>query len=309
MEPMLSERQTILVVDDEKINRTVLADLLKAEYQVLIAKDGAQALERARQHGAIDLILLDVMMPDMDGYDVLKQLKDDDKTKDIPVIFITARNSVDDEEIGLNLGASDYIGKPFSPAIVRARTGNLLRLVRQRKLLEVLAGRDGLTEIPNRRSFDVTLEREYRRCQREAAPLSLAMIDVDFFKQYNDHYGHAKGDWVLKSVARALNCALGRPGDMIARYGGEEFVLVMPVTDAAGARKVAENARVAVEMLQLPHEASSVAPYVTISVGGSTLLDTVHDTQQLQEQADQQLYLAKQNGRNRVVWHQANGQA
>ncbi|MBK7002581.1 MAG: diguanylate cyclase [Rhodoferax sp.] len=297
------ERQSVLVVDDERINRTVLADLLKAEYQVLLAKSGEQALERALQDNAVDLILLDVMMPEMDGYEVIRQLKQHDKTRDIPVIFITALNSVGDEEMGLSLGASDYIGKPFSPAIVRARVGNLMRFVHQRKLLEALAGRDGLTEIPNRRTFDETLVRELRRNAREGGNLSLAMIDVDYFKQYNDHYGHARGDWVLKSVARALSRVLSRPSDFVARYGGEEFVLIMPDTDAKGARAVAELARTAVEALAIAHEKSNVAPYITVSVGGSTVTAKNLSELELAQQADARLYDAKHHGRNRVVWH------
>lgn len=299
---MNNDRQRILVVDDERINRSVLADLLSDDYQVLLAKSGAQALERVAQDNCIDLILLDVMMSDMDGYAVIRRLKDDARTMAIPVVFITALDSEGDEERGLNLGASDYIRKPFNPAIVRARVGNLLSFVRQRKLLETLAGRDGLTEIANRRRFDEALAREFRRKEREASCLSVAMIDVDYFKQYNDRYGHARGDWALKAIARALSFALNRPADLVARYGGEEFALILPDTDAKGGRAVAESVRTAVELLHIPHELSPVAPYVTISLGGCSVVQTPPSAAQLMEIADARLYAAKQQGRNRVVW-------
>ncbi len=296
------ERQKVLIVDDERVNRTILADLLKGEHQVLLAKNGAQTLERVAQDRSIDLILLDVMMPDMDGYEVLRHLKADDKTKDIPVMFITALNSSGDEESGLRLGACDYIGKPFSPAIVQARVANLLRFVRQRKMLEVLAGRDGLTEIANRRLLDETLHREWSRTQRLGQPLSLAFIDIDCFKQYNDRYGHAGGDAVLRQVARHLTWSLGRPTDFVARYGGEEFLLILPDTDAAGGRDLSEKVRAGIEGMKIPHDSSGPAAYVTISIGGVTSRGSADAAASIVEAADAMLYEAKRQGRNRVLW-------
>lgn len=298
----MTEKHRILVVDDERLNRSILSDLLKAEHQVLLAKNGEQALARIESDADIDLILLDVMMPGMDGYEVLRRLKQTDQAISIPVIFITALSSTGDEELGLTLGAVDYITKPFHPAIVKARVDNHLRFVRQRKLLETLAGKDGLTEIDNRRSFDEALDREWRRAQRSGKPVSLAMIDVDYFKQFNDAYGHAKGDHVLKAVANALVGSLHRPGDLAARYGGEEFVALFPETDAQAAHHMAEVLRQAVESLGLPHEKSDTAPHVTVSIGGFSVTADVSDPASLVERADCMLYRAKRQGRNQTAW-------
>ena len=295
-------KQRVLVVEDEKINRTILSALLKDEVQVILAKSGEQALERLASDDQIDLILLDVLMPDMDGHEVLRRIKASDATRDIPVIFITALNSTNDEEKGLKLGASDYIGKPFSPAIVKARVSNLLRFVRQRKLLETLAGRDGLTEIPNRRAFDQALLQEIARSLRGGQTFSLGLIDVDFFKQYNDCYGHAAGDTTLKQVAKTLVGALRRPTDLAARYGGEEFVFILPESDTAGGVEVAEAIRQLVAELGIEHEKSGVAPHVTVSVGGITVSGQHGSAEELLMAADRQLYEAKRLGRNRVCW-------
>ncbi|MCF8029526.1 MAG: diguanylate cyclase [Desulfohalobiaceae bacterium] len=297
----MTDKASILVVDDERTNRKVLSDLLKENYQVLPAKNGEQALQRLQNDTDIDLVLLDVMMPDMDGYEVLRRMKAEEGTKDIPVIFITALDSAHDEEKGLRLGAADYITKPFHSAIVLARVENHLRFVRQRKLLESLAGRDGLTEIPNRRSFNDFLKREWQRCRRNEQPLSLAMVDVDFFKPYNDNYGHAAGDRVLKEVAWALTSVLNRPADMVARYGGEEFALLFPETKLSGAGNVAERARNAVEQLGIIHEHSPVVEYVTISVGVAGVVPEGEKFEGLVRAADDRLYQAKEEGRNRVA--------
>ncbi|MFA7291523.1 MAG: diguanylate cyclase [Rhodocyclaceae bacterium] len=298
----VQSKQRVLVVEDEKINRTILVALLKDEYQVILAKSGEQALERLASDDQIDLVLLDVLMPDMDGHEVLRHMKANDAMRDIPVIFLTALNSTHDEERGLKLGASDYIGKPFSPAIVKARVSNLMRFVRQRKLLETLAGRDGLTEIPNRRAFDQALLQEISRSLRSGQTFSLGLIDVDFFKQYNDCYGHAAGDTTLKQVAKTLAGALRRPNDLAARYGGEEFVFILPESDAAGGVEVAEAIRQVVSELGIEHEKSGVAPHVTVSVGGVTVSGRQGSAEELLMAADRQLYEAKRLGRNRVCW-------
>ncbi|HRM92838.1 MAG TPA: response regulator, partial [Alicycliphilus sp.] len=203
---------TLLIVDDDKHNRLLLTELFEGEYKIIQAKNGLQALELARAH-APDLILLDVLMPEMDGMAVIRALKRDDATRHIPVIFITALDSAADEELGLDLGAVDYIAKPFHPPIARVRVRNHLQIVHQRRLLEQIAALDGLTGIPNRRRFDEALAQEWSRCQRSGLPLSLIVADVDQFKQYNDTLGHAAGDRVLQDVAAALRQAARRPGD------------------------------------------------------------------------------------------------
>ena len=293
---------TLLVVDDEKQNRTLLTELLQGDHRIILAKDGKQALDRAREHHP-DLILLDVLMPEMDGYAVIRALKNDDQTRDIPVIFVTALDSAGDEERGLELGAVDYISKPFNPAIVRVRIRNHLQSVQQRRLLEQLAMLDSLTGIPNRRRFSEVYEQEWRRCMRDDVPLSLIVVDVDHFKAFNDNYGHAAGDEVLRRIASCLQTSLRRPGDFVARYGGEEFVMLLPGIDSEGARALSEHTRADIESLRIPHAFSAVAPWVTISLGGASRIPTEGTpSPELFSLADTYLYKAKHTGRNRVAW-------
>jgi diguanylate cyclase (GGDEF)-like protein len=292
----------ILIVDDEIMNLKVLADLLKDEYTPVLAGSGEQALKHAFSDFPPDLILLDVMMPHMGGYEVIKALKHNDKTNNIPVIFVTALNSIEDEEHGFMLGAVDYITKPFSSPIVKMRVRNHLRIVHQYKLLDQLAYLDGLTEISNRRRFEEVFHKEWARATRSGMPFSLAMVDVDYFKQYNDHYGHAMGDLTLQKIAKALDGVLRRPADFIARYGGEEFVMLLPETDPAAAKMIADRARQVVIEQNIPHNFSKVASLVSVSVGLATIyLDNKISPQTFLEAADQNLYQAKQRGRNRVV--------
>ncbi|MBF0273116.1 MAG: diguanylate cyclase [Magnetococcales bacterium] len=291
----------ILIVDDELFNIESLVGLLKSEYRIMVAKNGEQALRNLKPDTMPDLILLDIIMPEMDGFEVIRRLKAEPATRNIPVIFLTARNDVASETQGLHLGAVDYISKPFHPAIVHARLRTHLGLKHKMNLLERLVCLDGLTEIPNRRGFDETLEREWMRAMRSHEPISLILMDVDQFKQYNDHYGHSGGDICLRRVARALFEAKHRPGDFIARYGGEEFVAVLPDTDRNGMVQIGEQLRQAVESMGLPHALSTVAPYVTISLGGAVVIpEPGMGAAQLQQAADRMLYEAKHQGRNRL---------
>mgnify|MGYP000983171928 FL=1 len=293
---------TLLIVDDDKHNRLLLTELFEGEYKIIQAKNGLQALELARAH-APDLILLDVLMPEMDGMAVIRALKRDDATRHIPVIFITALDSAADEELGLDLGADDYIAKPFHPPIARVRVRNHLQIVHQRRLLEQIAALDGLTGIPNRRRFDEALAQEWSRCQRSGLPLSLIVADVDQFKQYNDTLGHAAGDRVLQDVAAALRQAARRPGDLAARYGGEEFVLLLPETDAPQAQQLADELLQRMAARKLPHPAASAAPCVTLSLGGITTIPASSVVApDFFERADAALYQAKAQGRNRWCW-------
>ncbi len=292
----------ILIVDDEKMNLKVLADLLKEDYSPILARNGEKALEYAFGDSSPDLILLDVVMPEMGGYEVIKHLKNNERTNHIPVIFVTSLDSVLDEEHGLKLGAVDYITKPFSPPIVKIRVHNHLRIVHQYKLLDQLAYLDGLTEISNRRRFEEVYKREWSRSARSSAPFSLAMVDVDFFKPYNDHYGHAMGDRTLQKIAKTLEDSLLRPADLIARYGGEEFIMMLPETDAFASKGVAERALQKIIELNIPHLYSQVADRVTVSIGlVTTQIEDSLTPQIFIAAADKNLYLAKENGRNRVV--------
>ncbi len=299
---MKEDKPRILIVDDEKINLKALADLLQDEYTVVLAKSGKEGLQRAREEPQPDLILLDVLMPDMGGFEVIRHLKHDDRTNQIPVIFITALSSAQEEEKGLRLGAVDYITKPFSHPIVKMRIHNYLQMMHKYRLLEQRANLDALTEIPNRGSFEETLEKEWKRATRNQSPLSVAMLDIDFFKQFNDLYGHLAGDEALQKVAGALQKTLQRPADLAARYGGEEFVLLLPETSGESALIVSERVRTEVHDLNIPHSRSRVANYLTVSIGVASMpgySDTGPET--LLDKADKNMYQAKEAGRNRVV--------
>lgn len=294
-----AEQPTILIVDDDIINKEILAHGLKADYRILLAGSGIEALEIAQQE-LPDTILLDIVMPDMDGYEVCRTLKKNRLTQTIPIIFSTSKCSDEEEVLGLTMGASDYITKPFNMALVRARVRNQVLLKQKTDLLEQLASVDGLTEIPNRRYFDDIYAQEWRRAVRNGYPIALCFIDIDFFKQYNDTYGHTAGDDCLVGVARALSKHAKRAGDFVARYGGEEFVFVWPNCDLEQAVKLAEMARADVEALKLPHSDSEANDYVTISAGVGSVTPQIDDPKYLLDLADEQLYKSKQNGRNRV---------
>lgn len=308
-------KPSILVVDDKPENIDVLKEALKKNYTVRPALDGATALKIASADPKPDLILLDIMMPEMDGYEVMRRLQADGNTREIPVIFVTAVSDIKSELKGLGLGAVDYITKPFSPAIVSARVSTHLELHDARKklekqnqelkaktdLLERVVHLDSLTNISNRRHFDEMLEIEWSRGLRNNTPLSIIVADIDYFKGFNDYYGHIEGDRCLCSVAQCLSSLLQRPTDMVARYGGEEFVAILPVTDIKGAALLAENWRTGVEKLRIPHASSGVADHVTISVGYATLTpakDLV--PYYLVGVADEMMYHAKESGRNLI---------
>ena len=297
---MAEPRPKILVVDDIPSNVHVLSRILKDDYDIYFATDGMKALDLV-QARLPDLVLLDIMMPGMDGYEVCRRIKTDPTTRDIPVIFISAKSEVEDETYGLEVGAIDFITKPISPPIVKARVRNHLLLKRQADLLRALSFIDGLTGIANRRRFDEVLLREWRRCARSHLPLSLIMLDVDHFKAYNDHYGHQAGDECLRSVATLLDEQMKRPGDLVARYGGEEFICLLPETDVDGATSVAERLREAVVGQQLPHALSPVGGHVTISLGVASAMPLGEAPPDgLTQLADRLLYEAKRAGRNRV---------
>jgi len=293
----------ILLVDDAPTNIQVLNETLKDDYRLFFATSGAEALRMVTQ-APPDLVILDVIMPDMDGYEVCRALKANAQVQDIPIIFVTSMRQQEDEVVGLELGAVDYITKPFNPAVVRLRVRNQIELKRQRDLLARLSNLDGLTGIPNRRALDTCTDREWRRCQRSRKPISLLMADIDHFKSYNDTYGHLAGDDCLKAVSASLLQTLERPGDLLARYGGEEFVALLPETDAAGAQLVASKMLQAVANLGVPHAGALTEAHITVSIGVATLQPgRTTSSANLLEAADQALYQAKVEGRNRIsIW-------
>ncbi len=291
---------TILAVDDSPENLDLIKSILEPHYTVKVALNGELALQIANTWHP-DLILLDIMLDDINGYEVCRQLKTSDITRDIPVIFLTAKRSEADEISGFRIGGSDYITKPFSPAIVLARVKTQIQLKAKTDLLEKLASLDGLTEIPNRRAFNNALERQFNQAKRSEIPLSLLVLDIDWFKQFNDHYGHPSGDECLKRVANALIDQTQRPEDLVARLGGEEFAVLLPNTDSLGATMRAEQYRETVEKLNIVHASENPFPYVTISIGVGTIVARQADSMdELLAAADNALYQAKNQGRNRV---------
>ena len=299
-------KQKVLIVDDEPLNIKILGETLKQDYEIYAETGGERAVQVA-ENKQPDLILLDIVMPGMDGYQVLKKLKSNAATSKIPVIFITSRTGEEDEKKGFETGAVDYIRKPFSIPIVRARVKTHLELKRSRDILEHYAMYDGLTGLLTRKRFDDLYISEWRRCIRNHIPMTLIMIDIDYFKLYNDNYGHPAGDACLKAVAGTLSSVLQRSSDFLARYGGEEFVAVLVGTDADGASRMATTMIDKMNDLNMPHEYSPVADRVTISMGiASTHPEQKDDPLNLIKSADRMLYQAKDEGRNRFCIQKPN---
>ncbi|MBF2021478.1 MAG: diguanylate cyclase [Hydrococcus sp. C42_A2020_068] len=318
---------TILIVDDNSTNLSVAVDYLEESgFTVLVAQDGESALKLAK-YARPHLILLDVLMPGIDGFETCCRLKSDRDTKDIPVIFLTALSDTEDKVKGFKFGAVDYVTKPIQREELLARLTTHLRIqalaqqlqqqnqqLQQQALelkaakeateaanreLERLANVDSLTQIANRRRFDEHLNQEWRRLTREQAPLSLILCDIDYFKGYNDYYGHQAGDECLRQVAQTIAEILERPGDLVARYGGEEIAAILPNTTAEGAIQIAELIHLGIRRLKIPHVRSTVSSYVTLSLGiCSQVPNRQLSPESLIAAADKALYTAKERGRN-----------
>jgi diguanylate cyclase (GGDEF)-like protein len=300
----LGRKQRILIVDDVRLNTKILESALGDEYELSIASNGKEALAMVRTEMP-DLILLDIIMPEMDGYEVCAELQRNEKTRDIPIIFLTALEGDENEAYGLELGAMDYIRKPFNVPVVKAKIRNHLELKKYKDLLKRDIRIDGLTRVANRRRFDEAFEEEKGRSIRSGNPLSILMIDIDLFKAYNDAYGHLQGDDVLRLVAKTLEKSLRRPGDLLARWGGEEFVALLPDTDMDGAYIVAEQLRKAIQDLGIVHEQSSIKRVITVSIGAATSVPGDQSSyRNLLQWADEAMYRAKDLGRNRVVCYE-----
>lgn len=291
----------ILTVDDEPDGYEVISAVLDDLYEVRPAYTGQAALDSVRQSPP-DLILLDVRLPDLNGYEICARLKADPATAGIPIIFVSALDDPLDETLGLELGATDYVAKPFSAATLRARIRLHLEAKQLREELQQMATSDALTGLANRRQFDETLLHEVQRHRRTHSPLSLVLLDIDHFKHFNDRFGHPAGDSCLREVASALATTVHRPGDLAARVGGEEFACLLPDTDHHGALRLAEEIRAAIRSRAIQVDADADAEYVTASLGVATLSsDSEQDGAALYQAADARLYHAKQHGRNRVV--------
>ncbi|HEV8607609.1 MAG TPA: diguanylate cyclase [Tepidisphaeraceae bacterium] len=285
--------QKILVIDDSSMIHALLTARLKDEpVQVTFANDGPSGLTSA---GTLlpDLILLDVDMPGMDGFEVCRRLKADQQTRDIPVIFLTGASETDEKIKGLDLGATDYITKPFDMAELRARVRATLRTSYLLHLLSKKAMIDGLTGLWNRSYFDQRLTAELSLARRSNKPLSCIMCDIDHFKQVNDNYGHPGGDQILRDVAHLLVEAC-RIEDVVCRYGGEEFAIIGPNTHSQGAAELAERLRAGIFETEFHHQGASIR--ITCSFG----IADAQCTQHIVQSADEALYRAKRCGRNRV---------
>ena len=299
---LMNNKQKVLIIDDEKTNLKILSGILKDEVEVILAKDGETGFCKAKEL-LPDLILLDVIMPKLTGFEVIEKLKNEASTSNIPVIFVTGQLDVQQEEKGLELGACDYIQKPFHVEILKARVRLHLRMAKQRDLLEKLANIDPLTSVANRRLYDQTFDSLWGKAIKQRQIFSLVVIDIDDFKKYNDFFGHAAGDRALEKVATAIAENLSSSNDFLARYGGEEFVALLPNTLACDAIKNMNICLEAVANLKINHDPSAEHEFLTVSLGGVSYLPIVESCQDtLFKIADDMLFKAKSNGKNQVVW-------
>ncbi|MGM0520274.1 MAG: GGDEF domain-containing response regulator [Campylobacterota bacterium] len=316
-----NKKSSVLIVDDMQENLMLLSDILKDRYQVKIAKSGEKALEIVEK-GDVDLILLDVVMPNLDGYEVCKILQKSESTKDIPIIFVTGNSNPKDEKKGFELGAVDYITKPFSSATVRARVKthmNLhLRQLELEELSEILKDKnkelqkyiemvekisitDGLTNIYNRRHFNDTFPKVINSAKRKDELVCFLLLDIDNFKQYNDNYGHQAGDDALIKFSSCLKDNLKRSDDVAFRLGGEEFGILFKSDSKQKAIDFAQMIREKIENLKIPHEYSSASKYLTASIGlVCEKANKIENEDRIYKLADNLLYKSKESGRNKV---------
>lgn len=304
----------ILVIDDKPDNLRLLSIMLAEQgYKVRKAISGLMALT-AVETARPDLILLDINMPYMNGYEVCQHLKASEATRDIPIVFLSALDDVFDKVKAFQLGGADYITKPYKVEEVIVRVENQLKIVKlQQELkkqnerlkkanleLQRLANLDGLTQLANRRRFDEYLKAEWERMARQQLPLSAIICDLDYFKRYNDTYGHLLGDDCLRAVARAISLAVKKPENLLARYGGEELAAILPNTQAEEATLVAEAIRLQIQGLKIVHAESTASKYVTASMGVASIVPKPELSPEiLVALADKALYQAKRQGRDR----------
>lgn len=296
----MPERATVLIVDDELSNIELMNAALEEDYEICFATSGDQALELACSV-VPDLILLDVLMPGIDGYEVCLRLKRERLLADVPVIFTTGLHDQEAEVRGLTVGAIDYVTKPINPVVLRARVANHIELKRLRDQLAQMAVTDALTGLSNRRRLESELTSEIQRLAPSGSWLSVLMLDIDFFKIFNDTFGHPEGDRCITMVAAALTRAVRKLSGIPARYGGEEFACILPETDSRTALAVAEDIQKQLRALNIPHPGSPVSDNVTISIGVAAAKAQPGMQGALWlEYADHQLYISKKNGRNQI---------
>ncbi len=322
----MKELVNILIVDDLKENHLVMESVLDdPDLNIVKALSGEEALSLCMSH-SFAVIFMDVQMPGMDGFETAELLRGIEKTRNIPIIFVTAISKEKASIFrGYEVGAVDYLSKPIDPIILRSKARifkemhlqrrlienqtaeledkvrELMLIQEERDILEGIALEDSLTKVFNRRGVSKLMTSHWKNCVRYNLPFSLMMIDLDNFKNYNDHYGHIKGDEVLVDIAKTVSEVLFRPEDFVGRFGGEEFIVIMPNTDEKGAHSVAERIQLAIRDRKLIHEYNSDFGIVTASAGVATMLpDKTHNMEDLIHQADKVMYQAKENGRNRI---------
>ncbi len=306
----------VMIVDGEATTRVMLEPMIKEwGYEVEVAAGGGEAWRALRGETRPALVLLDAAMPGPGGLELCARLKKEKALSQIYIILLTAKSGQDEIARGFEAGGDDQIAKPVHPALLRSRLAVGRRILEYQHTLDTLTRElaaknqelarlgtlDGLTAIDSRGRFEARLGEEWRRALREATPLSVILVDLDFFKAYNETYGHQAGDECLKKVARTISVTIARAGDLAARYGGEEFAVLLPNTDSLGTLVVAEAIRVAVATLGIEHKGSAIHRHLTVSVGTATVLpDEMASPEALVAKAEEALYQAKQSGRNLV---------
>jgi diguanylate cyclase (GGDEF)-like protein len=297
---------TVLCIDDESVNLKVLASIFKDHYNIIACKSAKQGFQRAL-HENPDIILLDVLMPEENGFELMAKLKQHPKLTNIPVIFITGLQDAEDEEKGLMMGACDYIQKPFNYGIVRARVNTHLEIVRQRNLLQKFALFDSLTELPNRRKWQQDSVDYWLSSKNAQSAMIYGIIDVDHFKKYNDHYGHQQGDVALRKIANTIRRTLFEFGGAVFRCGGEEFYFYFPANQQFSAEVTLAACLKSVENLAIPHHAISLNSLVSVSIGAVQVIPSDNNSvEQVMQQADERLYLVKNSSRNAVSFLNLN---
>ena len=291
------QKPLILVVEDDEDARMVLTELLRPRYDVDSVGDGESALKRAAELNP-DLVLLDLFLPGMDGFGALTGLRRNSKTADTPVIFLSAQGDAETKSQGLSLGAADYLAKPFSEQELMARVDRTLKLTAQKEHFRALAQTDGLTGLPNFRSFHARLEEEVSRAHRYGHPLACAMVDLDGLKEINDRLGHAAGNRAIVALADAVREEL-RDTDFAARYGGDEFVVLLPQTNESQGAQFAERLRR--RLIEVSRDAGlRVRGSIGVAAVSADELDSPDAAEDLLRRADEALYRAKRSGRDRV---------
>ncbi|MCL1843500.1 MAG: diguanylate cyclase [Defluviitaleaceae bacterium] len=301
---MKAGKYSVLVVDDSRVSQTHLMQILQDEYVVYSANSGVEALQITKAENP-DIILLDIVMPQMDGYETLAALKASAETKDIPVIFITSLDHDSNEEKGLRLGAADYISKPYNPIIVKLRISLQLQLLAQMRQISELSMMDAVSRLPNRRYFDSRLREEWQRAKNENHLLGVLLMDVDKLRSYNTIYGYTHGDAAILAISEIIaKTAVCCPGDLTARWAYGGFAVLLQNADRAVCNTVGENIRCAIESAEIPSPDGAPAN-LTMSIGANSVSPALGDVtlEQFISKADSSLFLAKELGRNRVVVH------